>query len=59
MGSRDLKERVNFILFECQNRQMTDEEKEMCKTRIERLKDEIKFNENEIKWITSALANER
>lgn len=51
MDNQNLKEKVNFILFECQNRQMKDDEKDLCKIRIEQLKDEIKCNENEILWI--------
>lgn len=55
MNNQELKEKVNFIIFECRERLMTDEEKNICNKQIERLNDEIQFKQNEIEWIMGAL----
>ena len=59
MTNQEIKEAVNFIIFECQKREMKEDEKIVCKTRIRRIKDEIEFLQRDIEWIEGALANER
>ncbi len=59
MTNQEIKEAVNLIIFECKTREMKEDEKLVCKTRIRRIRDEIEFLQREKAWIEGALANER
>lgn len=56
MTNQEIKEAVNFIIFECKTREMKEDEKLVCQTRIRRIKDEIEFLQRDIAWIEGALS---
>ena len=61
MNAIELKEKVNYIMYLqfSENRELNSDEKDLCEQRIERLKNEIDWNNREIESINRALANER